>query len=66
MIAKKETSIFFIRKNDAENEPYVTLELRSNKVVQCRGIYNQRPDGDVIDFVKKWCDMHHFRSCFDQ
>lgn len=66
MIAKKETSIFFIRKNDAENEPYVTLELRSNKVVQCRGIRNNRPDNDVIDFVKKWCDTHHFRSCFDQ
>ena len=60
----RETNIFFIRHiTDIEN-PYVTLELRGKKVIQCRGNGNTKPVDSVIDFVADWCKMNEFKSCF--
>ena len=66
-VAKGETNIFFIRKENDENKSYVTLELRNNKVVQCRGYKNNitKPlDEKVKVFVNGWCRKNNFESCF--
>lgn len=51
-VAKGETNIFFIRKEDAPNIPYFTLEYNNNHVVQCRGTHNCDMPPDVKAFVK--------------
>lgn len=56
-MAKRETSIFFIRKKKNLKKSYVTLELKEGRVVQVRGYKNNvhNPlDQQVIDFVHKW------------
>ena len=66
-VADRKTSIFFIRKINNKNKPYVTLELKQNCVVQCRGYKNnvKSPlDKKVKQFVNEWCIKFDLKSCF--
>lgn len=54
IVARRETAIFFIRKKAKVNEPFVTLELKGEKVIQVRAKNNDTPPPDVLDFVKMW------------
>lgn len=55
-VANGETAIFFIRKIDAPDTPYFTLELQNKRVNQCRTTHNmsytQNPE--VWAFVQEW------------
>jgi len=51
-VAGGETNIFFIRKTEAPDVPYFTLEFRDNKVFQCRGYRNCGMPPEVKAFVK--------------
>lgn len=56
-VAEEKSLIFFVRKVEDLNIPYVTLEysLSQKKVVQCYGDHDSRPAQDVLDFVyNKW------------
>ncbi|WP_158568229.1 PcfJ domain-containing protein [Coprobacillus sp. AF33-1AC] len=64
-VANKETAIMFIRKKNEPNKPYVTLELQNKTVIQCRACDNHVPERSVINFVNRWCEINHFRSCFN-
>ena len=63
-VAFGDTNIFFVRKAEDIENPFVTLELKNNKVVQCRAKYNARPSDEVITFVNNWCSMNNFITCF--
>lgn len=63
-VAERKTSIFFIRKQEDNGKPYVTLELKENKVIQCRARNNLRPNDDTVQFVNDWCQKYHFKTCF--
>lgn len=63
-VAFGDTNIFFVRKADNSEEPFVTLELKDKRVVQCRAKYNARPSSEVISFVNNWCRMNNFATCF--
>jgi hypothetical protein len=63
-VAFGDTNIFFVRKADNSEEPFVTLELKDKRVVQCRAKYNARPSDEAISFVNNWCSMNSFISCF--
>lgn len=39
-VAKGETMIFFIRKIEAPDMPYFTLEWKHGRIIQCRGMRN--------------------------
>src|SRR5690606_20965988 len=39
--AKGETTIMFIRRKDKPDNPYYTVEIRNNNVMQVRGIRNK-------------------------
>lgn len=51
-VAKGETVIFFIRKENEPSKPYYTLEWRDNKVIQCRGMNNCSVTDKVKAFVQ--------------
>lgn len=63
-MANRETAIFFIRNTREKNKPYATLELKKNKVVQCRCFNNNKPNENVINFVNDWCKKYKLQSCF--
>lgn len=67
-MSDRKTSIFFIRKQNQMDKPYVTLELKNNVVIQCRGYKNnttQPLDDKVKSFVNDWCRKFNFKSCFN-
>lgn len=51
-VAKGETSIFFIRKQDAPDKSYYTMEWKNDKVWQCRGLHNCDMTPEVKAFTK--------------
>ena len=56
-MAKQETLIFFVRKMEELDKPFVTIEysLKTKKVLQCYAYKNTKPDEKVLKFVhKKW------------
>ena len=56
-MANEETLIFFVRKMDALDTPFVTLEysIKQKKVLQCYTYGNQKPEEKVLEFVNnKW------------
>lgn len=56
-MAREETLIFFVRKMEELDKPFVTLEysIKQKKVLQCYAYNNTKPDDNVIEFVNnKW------------
>ena len=56
-VVRGESLIFFIRKLDEPNKPFVTVEysLEQRKILQCQTYNHQIPDEKVLNFVhKKW------------
>lgn len=59
-VAKKETSIFYLRKKSDKDHSYVTIELRKEPkddkwdIRQCFGYANSTPKPEVIECLYKW------------
>lgn len=68
-VIKGKTMIFFIRKEEAPDKPYFTLEYKDNHVVQCRGLHNCDMNENVRAFkeifeekmqsesIERWNDL---------
>ena len=52
--ADSKTNIFVIRKIDAPDNPYFTLEMKDDEIIQCRGLRNSSYGADIEEFLKKW------------
>ena len=58
--------IVFVRKRNKIDVPFVTVEVRENKIVQAKAKYNQKPDKNVRLFMIKWAEIIGLRvSTFD-
>lgn len=53
-VARQETVVLFIRRVEAPDEPFVTVEVRGGHVIQMRGFKNSTPEKAVLDFVEAW------------
>ena len=56
-MAREETLIFFVRKLEDLETPFVTIEysLKTKQVLQCYAYKNSTPDDNVLEFVNnKW------------
>ena len=55
-MAREETLIFFVRRKDAPDVPFVTLEYSISKkiILQCYGDHDSRPPEEVSSFVNRW------------
>ena len=49
------TKIYFLRDKEDEGNSFVTIEVKDDKVIQCRAKYNNYPTVPAMDFIKKWC-----------
>ena len=46
--------ILFVRKKDKIDEPFCTMEVQGDKVIQLRGYDNKEPEKEVKDFISAW------------
>lgn len=56
-MANEETLIFFVRKMEELDKPFVTLEysIKQKEVLQCYAYDNEKPEDKVLEFVNnKW------------
>lgn len=53
-VAKKECVILFLRRREAPNEPFYTVEVQGKKIIQVRGFHNSDPTPEVERFMAKW------------
>jgi hypothetical protein len=53
-VAKEECIILFLRRADAADEPFVTVELRGGEVTQARGRNNRVPTPEVMKYLELW------------
>ena len=55
-MAREETLIFFVRKKDTPDVPFVTLEYSLSKkvILQCYGYHDSTPAKEVSAFVNRW------------
>jgi hypothetical protein len=53
-VAKEECIILFLRRADAADEPFVTVELRNGEISQTRGQNNCVPPPEVKKFLELW------------
>lgn len=53
-VAKRECIILFLRRCDAEDQPFYTIEVRDNKAVQVRGMQNCGMTPEVEAFITAW------------
>lgn len=51
-VARGETNIFFIRKEQEPDKPYFTMEWKDNDIVQCRGSRNCGMPPEVKAFTE--------------
>ena len=51
-----ESFIAFLRRKKEPDKPYVTIEygLKNNKVLQCYGAHDSKPNKSVMNFVHSW------------
>ena len=53
-VARGETLILFVRREENPEEPYFTMEFKNGKVAQCRGKNNCAMPKDVKAFVEEF------------
>ena len=53
-VAKGETNIFFVRKEEEPDVPFFTMEYKNGQVVQCRGSHNCGMPSNVKSFVNEF------------
>jgi len=53
-VADETCIILFIRKKDCPSKPFYTMEIRDNKIIQCRGKCNCSMTDEIKDFVEKF------------
>ena len=53
-VVEGECIILFIRKADNIDEPFYTVEIRDNRVIQIRGKYNCGPTDEMKHFLSLW------------
>lgn len=50
---KGESYILFLRKQTSPEVPYITIEIKGERIVQWHGAYNKKPDKEIIDSLLK-------------
>lgn len=53
-----ETTILFVRNEQAPGTPFYTMEVRDNRVIQLRGKNNCAPTDEVLKFEDAFCKQY--------
>ena len=63
--ASGETAIFFVRKVEAPDIPYYTLEYKNGKISQNHGYDNELQTPEILEFEKGWLNYIAERKLYD-
>lgn len=55
-----ETSIFFMRDRNEPDVSLITIEIRSNRLVQAKRSRNASPTPEQLDVIYRWCNKCGF------
>jgi hypothetical protein len=55
-----QTDILFLRKAECKEDSYVTVEIREGKMVQAFLKYNEKPDKEVMEWLKMYARKKGF------
>lgn len=53
-VANKECVILFLRKTEEIDKAFYTIELKNDKLIQCRGYSNKEMNYDIKNVVKSY------------
>lgn len=53
-IANGKSKIIFMRRRECPDEPFLTIEIKGKQIVQKKKKYNQLPNKEENNFIKKW------------
>ena len=53
-VSNNECQIYFMRYKSNINKSFVTIEVRNGKVVQARTKFNEEPNIEIMNIIKKW------------
>lgn len=48
-----KTTILFLRKEECQDEPYITIEIKGTEIKQWYGVHDTKPDKEVVDRLLK-------------
>jgi hypothetical protein len=54
-ILRGECYIFFLRMTEEKEKSILTLEMKDNKITQCKGSYNRSPTVEELQFLNNYC-----------
>lgn len=63
-VADGETEILLVRKTEKPDIPYVTVEVKDNRVVQARAEHNHTPAEEVKKFLAKWAKKNKIQYAY--
>ncbi len=69
MVTDNITTILFMRKNDAVNEPFIAIEIYKNELVQAYRSYNRDCTKIEAEWIRDYCKRHEIscdRFAFDK
>ncbi len=55
-VARRETSVFVVRRVSDPNKSFLTVEVKNGKLIQCRGRGNTTPPPEAKAFVDNWIE----------
>lgn len=61
-VAKGGCTILFLRKKEAQDIPFYTVEVKDDRVVQVRGTGNCAPTPEVRQFLEAWTKKKHLEK----
>lgn len=53
-VARGETNILLVRRTEAPDEPFYTMEYHDGRIIQCRGKSNCTTTAEVQAFIEEW------------
>lgn len=53
-VARGETNILLVRRTEAPEEPFYTMEYKNGQIIQCRGNSNCMTTTEVQAFIDEW------------
>ena len=55
---ENDTTILFMRKTDAFNAPFITIEIFENKLMQAYHRFNEDCTLEEAEWIRDYCDRH--------
>lgn len=49
-----DCQIYFLREKNNSSKSFVTIEVQNNKVIQARSKFNELPNKEIMDVIRKW------------